>query len=101
MGTSALDKRLPDKIVSIILLPADTLNRKQTLVDSLSRKPFFMQRIVLERNKRSHTVWVEAKYDGQSRQEAKIRGLVYHLFYGKYRSSNIVEFSNYSCISHG
>ena len=37
-----LDKRLVAETVCMILLPAETLGRKQNHADSLSRKPFFM-----------------------------------------------------------
>ena len=37
-------------------------------------------RVVLEGNKRSRTALAEAKYDTQSQQEAKNRGLVYTLW---------------------
>ena len=45
-------------------------------MDSLCRKPFFVDGS-LGRKQEITTVWAEAKYDGQSLQEAKISGLVY------------------------
>ena len=62
----------------MILLPAETLGRKQNNVNSLSRKPFLWM-VVSAGSKRSLTVSAEAKYDGQSLQEAKICGHVYTL----------------------
>ena len=62
----------------MILLPAKSFRRKQNYVNSLSWKQFSRTE-VLEGSKRSRTVSSEAKYDGQSRQEAKNGGLVYTL----------------------
>ena len=64
----------------MILLPAESLGRKQNHTDSLCRKPFFVDGTCsLGMGKKSRTVSAEAKYDGQSLQEAKISGLVYTL----------------------
>ena len=59
----------------MILLPAERLGRKQNHTDSLCRKPFFMDGSL----GRKQEVAAEAKYEGQSLQEAKISGLVYTL----------------------
>ena len=63
------DKWLPAQNVCVILLPAETFNH----AESLCRKT--LQTVVLEGSKRLWTVCVEAKYDRQSWQEAKIGGL--------------------------
>ena len=60
--TTVHEKWLPTETVRVILHPAETLS---TTVSAGS--------------KRSGTVSTEAKYDGQSLQEAKISGLVYTL----------------------
>ena len=54
------------------------LCRKQNhAVSAVSAGRHFSRTVVLEESKRSRTVSAEAKCDGQSRQEAKISGLVY------------------------
>ena len=59
------------------LLPAETVGRKYNNADSLDRKPFFADRQT--GSKRLRIVSAEVKYDGQSRQEAKISGQEYTL----------------------
>ena len=61
----------------MIMLPAESLGRKQNHTDSLCRKPFFADGSL--GRKQDFTVWAEAKYDGQSLQEVKISRLVYTL----------------------
>ena len=63
----------------VILLPAEALGRKQSHADSLGRKPF-SRTVVSAGSKSSRTVSAEAKYDGQSLQEAKIGGIDYTLW---------------------
>ena len=77
-GTAVHEKWLPAETVRVILLPAETLIRKLNHTDSLCRK-LFSKHKVSAGSKRSRTVSAEAKYDGQSLQEAKIGGLVYTL----------------------
>ena len=60
--TAVCDKQTPDETVSMILLPAENLGRKQNHVDSLSRKPFFMHR----------SLCGEARDRGPSRQKPNI-----------------------------
>ena len=62
----------------MILLPAESLGRKQTCMDRLCRNPFFVDGSLGSKQEITE-VSVEAKYDGQSLQEAKISGLVYTL----------------------
>ena len=71
-------KWLPAETTHMTVLPAETLSRKQDHLDRLGRKTFIMYNS-LDRKQRSQAVLVEAKYDGQSRQEGKIGGLVYTL----------------------
>ena len=59
------------EIVHIILLPVQTLSRKQQHMVSLGRKPFFADGS-LGRKQEIAEVSAEAKYDGQSHQEAKM-----------------------------
>ena len=60
--------------VHLILLPVDSLGRKQTHTDLFCIS-------VTAINKRLWTVSEEAEYAGQSRQEAKTGGPVYTLCY--------------------
>ena len=62
----------------MILLPAETLGRKQNHMD-ISAGSHFSWKVVSAGSKRSRTVSAEAGYDGKSPQEAKISGLVYTL----------------------
>ena len=94
--TTVHEKWLPAETVPVILLPAETLGRKlihtkhnslgrkQEVTDSLTRTvsagSYLPSTTVLAGSKRSLTVSAEAKYDGQSLQEAKISGLVYTLW---------------------
>ena len=64
-------KWLPAETVRVILLPDESLGRKQKHTDSLYRKLF------TKHNSRSRAVSAEAKYDEKSFQEAKMSGLVY------------------------
>ena len=61
------EKWLPAETVRVILLPAETAGS------------YLPGTTVSAGSKRSRTVSAEAKYDGQSLQEAKIGGLVYTL----------------------
>ena len=75
----------------MVYLPAESLDRKQNHMDSLCRKPFFVEgslgrkreitswKGVSAGSKRSRTVSAEAKLDGQSLQEANISERVYTL----------------------
>ena len=81
----------------MILLPVETFRRKQNHADSLSRKPFFAKKARDRGQFRQET-----KYDGQSRQEAKIGALGYtlssslqcmHLLTGTYKRMVIVPVS--------
>ena len=67
--TTVHEKWLPAETVHVILLPAKTW---QNHMDSLCRKPLTKHNSLSRGQSCS-----EAKYDGQSLQEAKIRGLVY------------------------
>ena len=62
----------------MILLSAENLGRKLNHTDSLCRK-LFTEHNSLGRKQEIAEVSAEAKYDGQSLQEAKISGLVYTL----------------------
>ena len=68
-----LGKWLPAETVRVIKLPAES---KQNHTDAGSNVSWT---VVSAGSKRSRTVSAEAKYDGQSLQEAKISGLVYTL----------------------
>ena len=75
--TTVHKKELPAETVRVILLLAKTHSRKLNHTDSLCRKLFTTT--VSAGSKRLLTVLAEAKYDGQSLQEALISGLVYTL----------------------
>ena len=87
--TIVLGKQLPAETVRVILFPAKTLGRKQNHTDRLSAGSRitrtvsagsrFSWTVVSAGSRSSLTVSVEAKYDGQSLQVAKISGLVYTL----------------------
>ena len=77
--TVVLGKWLPAETVRVIKLPAESLGRKQNHTDSLCRSQFSWT-VVSAGSRRSRTVSAEAKYDGQSLQEAKTSGLVYTLW---------------------
>ena len=64
--------------VHVIVLPAETLGRKHTHA-KVSPGNQVSQTAVSAGGKTSRTVSAAAKYDGQSRQGAKIGGLVYTL----------------------
>ena len=76
--TTVHEKWLPADTVHVILLPAETFGRRLNHTDSLCRK-LFIKYNGLDRKQDIATVSAEAKYDGQSLQEAKISGLVYTL----------------------
>ena len=61
---------------------------------SVSAGSHFSWTVVSAGSRRSRTVSAEAKYDGQSLQEAKLSGLVYTLCFiiNKYELSNTVTF---------
>ena len=65
----------------MVLLSVEAVGRKHNHADRLGRKQFITVTVVSAGIKRSHPVLAEAKYDGQCRQESKIAGLVYTLFY--------------------
>ena len=65
--TTVHEKWLPAETVRVILLPAEN--------QSVSAGSYLPSTIVLTGSKRSRTVSAEAKYDGQSLQEAKISRL--------------------------
>ena len=52
-------------------------SRQETIMQTVSTGSHFSRTVVLEGSKRSQTVSAEAKSERQSRQEAKIGGLVY------------------------
>ena len=59
----------------MVLLPAETLGRKNNHVDSLGRMPFFKYSSLGKQQR----CGCQTKYDWQSEQETKIGGLVYIL----------------------
>ena len=69
--TTVHKKWLPAETVRVIQLPADTLGRKLNHTDSLCRK-LFIKYNSLRRKQEIADSLAEAKYDGQSLQEAKI-----------------------------
>ena len=72
--TAVHDQWLPAKSVRLTGIPDKSLSRKPNHADSVGRKPFFE-----DSSQRSGTFSIEAKYDAESLQEAKIGGLVYTL----------------------
>ena len=58
--------------------PRDSASWKHNHADSLSSKPF-LRTVVSTVSKRSRPVSAEAKFDGQSQQEANLGELVYTL----------------------
>ena len=62
-----------------MVLPFECLWREHIIIQTVSAGSHFSQIVVLNGSKDSRTVSVEARYDGQSLQEAKIGGLVYTL----------------------
>ena len=68
--TNVHKKWLPAETVRVILLPAESLGRK--LNHTVSAGSYFPSTTVSAGSKRSWTVSAEAKYDGQSLQEAKM-----------------------------
>ena len=67
--TTVHEKWLPAETVRVILLPAETLGRK-LITRTVSAGNYLPSITVLAGSKRSRTVSGEAKYDGQSLQEA-------------------------------
>ena len=63
--------------VCVILLPVKSLGRKQIHTDSLSRNLFITHSSFGRTQEILLTALAEAKYGGQSRQDAKTSGLVY------------------------
>ena len=71
-------------------LPAKSLGWKPNHVDSLNRKPIFVDSS-LRRKQEIPEVSAEAKYDRQSQIEAKIGTVVYTLFIFKLKMSSMKE----------
>ena len=69
----------------MILLPAESLlprvSAGSRITRTVSAGSLFSCTAVSAGSKRSRTVSAEARYDGQSLQEAKISGLVYTLWF--------------------
>ena len=93
--TTGHEKWLPAETVHVILLPAETLGRKLNHMDSLCRK-LLTKHNSLGRKQEIATVSADAKYDGQSLQEAKISGLVFTLCYGYYSANDTWQRRNFS-----
>ena len=65
--------------VCVILLPVKSLGSEQVHTDCLGRNLFITHSSFGRTQEILLTVLAEAKYDGQSRQDAKTSGLVYTL----------------------
>ena len=77
--TTVHEKWLPAETVLVILLPAERVSAGSRITWTVSEGSYFPSTTVSAGSKRLWTVSAEAKYDGQSLQEAKIGGLVYTL----------------------
>ena len=71
--------------------------RESRIARTVSADSHFPWTVVSAGSKRSRTVSVEAKYDGQSLQEAKISGLVYTLWARMERGEDTVLKTQYQC----
>ena len=70
---------LPVDTVHLIWLPPRRVSAGSNITQTVSAGSNFSRTVVLEGSKRSRTVLADAKYDGQSQQEAKIGGVLFTL----------------------